>query len=227
MRAAVLPGAQTSSCILHLLRSSSYMVTGLQDAWRESSSPLASPFAAAAQRALADRPGSGSRVYRTATSPAASMSSYSSAAPDQHPGDAISPRGGALGSPGHTLSSGSNATTRVASRTAAGSSSGPAESPGAGRDASPGPEQAPQAAAQADGGSFASPFEAEVLRRKTASEPSSPHDSPHTGSPHGSDGARPAPQALPPASPAVRQVLSFECKSVVAASSRCRVLLCQ
>ena len=55
-----------------------------QDAWIESTSPAASPFAAAAQRALADRPGSGSRVYRTATSPAASMSSYSSTALD-HP----------------------------------------------------------------------------------------------------------------------------------------------
>ena len=99
-------------------------------------------------------------------------------------------------------------------------SSSPGESPGAGRGALPGSGQAPQAAAQtAVGGSFASPFEAEVLRRKTASEPNSPHDSPpHAGSPHSSDRAARAPQQAPPlASPAVRQVLSFESALVVAA----------
>ena len=137
--------------------------------------------------------------------------------PQDHP--PVRAGGGALSnSPGQTLSSGSVTATRAVSRTAAGSSS-PGERSGGGRGASPGSGQAPEAAAQAAvGGSFASPFEAEVLRRKTASEPNSPHESPpHAGSPHGLDRARRAPQAPPLASPAVRQVLSFESASLVTA----------
>ena len=195
----------------------------MQELWTELSSPQASPFAEAAQRALADRPGSGSRVYRTATSPAASMSSYSSAAVEL---EAVS-AGGALNSPGQDVSSRSTAATRASSRAAAGSRS-PSKSPNLGRDASSGsgpttrtlprsaagsqPGSSAAAAPSPQGGCFASPFEAEVQRRKTASEPSSPLDSPHVGSPHAADRAR---SSL--VSPAVRQVLSFESASTLAA----------
>ena len=220
---------------------------------------MSTPFAAVAQRALADRPGSGSRVYRTATSPAASMSSYSSVAgeleaaahggvssavsPDQHlsSGSARSrtfPRTGADpashgDSPGFTSAWRDQARGRggggdgglCTGRSSAASdspelavqTSSRGATPSAGRDGRP-HSAAPLGVRSPGGGAaFASPFEAEVRRRQTASEPTSPLDSPQGQ--RGTERARRALAAKSLASPAVRSALSFDSASSVCCTS--------
>lgn len=143
------------------------------------------------------------------------MSSYSSAALELEAAHAA----GALSNPGQDPSSGSTAATRTGSRTAA-SSSSPGPSFSSRRDASPGLNSATQkgsshreiaaaATRSPTGGSFASPFEAEAQRRKTASEPNSPLSSANEGSPRAADRARRALPMTPLAPPAVRQLSSF------------------